>query len=162
MIIKNHYKIINLTFSVIIISIFGCQIDAPIKEMALAKNLISRASKANVGKYDPDNLDKAINHLYTCQNLLQNKKIKDAKEEAHKAYMAASLALENSHQKLSSDTLSEAKDTLAQAENVYAEKLSPENFNKAASLIEEAEALNGIELFWESYLKSSKSVFFSK
>ena len=68
--IKSSYKQI-LNFAIIFISFFvvGCQLDVPIKEMVKAKKHITRANEVKAYKYDPDNLEKANNHLYNCHKL---------------------------------------------------------------------------------------------
>lgn len=143
-----------------IVLLTACDVDAPIKEMARAKQSIARAYEVRADRYDAETLDSAENVLYGSHEELVNQKNKDAKKKAEESYSLAQKAIKKSLPLLARDSLKEAQELYKRAEKLNAEEYAPDEFNSSKKLLEEAGKLNTDKQYWESHLKSSEAAGF--
>ncbi|MBN2078266.1 MAG: LysM peptidoglycan-binding domain-containing protein [Spirochaetes bacterium] len=152
-------KSLTLTFLMLLSFAFiSCDMDVPVKEMVEARTLISKARLVLAEKYDPDNLTKAVEHLFDSHTMLVEKKSKQAKESAVKAANFAEMAIDASLPKAAEETLAEAKSTYEEAERLNAEAFAPEQFRRAGEAIKESEELAGAADLMGAFLKAREAV----
>ena len=89
-------KLVLLLAVCFTISFISCDVEVPIKEMVNARSTIEKARQALADKYDPDNLNKAVEELNKSHGFVVNKKAADAKTSAIKAADYAEAAIQTS------------------------------------------------------------------
>ncbi len=151
-------KCFTLMLFILSIGFMSCDLDVPLREMVTARTLISRARFVMAEKYDPENLNRAVEHLFDSHTLLLDKKSKKAKESAEKAANFAELAINVSLPRAAADTLAEAKKTYGEAERLNAEVFAPDQFSGAAAAIGESEKLTEGGDLMGAFLKAREAV----
>lgn len=136
----------------------SCDMDVPLKEMVQARTMISKARLVLAEKYDPDNLTKAVEHLFDSHSMLVEKKAKQARESAIKAANFAEMAIQASLPKATGDTLAEAKSTYEEAEKMNAGEFAPDQFRRAGEAIKESEELVGADDLMNAFFKAREAV----
>ncbi|HOO72678.1 MAG TPA: LysM peptidoglycan-binding domain-containing protein [Spirochaetota bacterium] len=145
-------------FIAVIIFIFSCQTDVPIKEMAKAKKAITRAHQVKADRYDPEDLGKAEEKLYACHSQIKDENFSKSLDEAKAAYEAAKKAIEKSLPLLAKDSLDQAMALHDRALALNAEKYSPDELAAGATLVGEAAVLSNEKKYWDSHLKSTEAI----
>ena len=140
------------------ISFIACDVEVPIKEMVTARSSIENARQAMADKYDPDNLNKAVQELNNSHTLLVNKKSADAKASAVKAADFAEAAIQTSLPKAVDANLEEAKTLYQDADKLNAAKSAPDQFAAAEAAITETEKLKGDHNLWDALARSKEAV----
>ena len=152
-------KTLILTCSFLVSIVFiSCDVNVPVKEMVKARTLISQARLVLADKYDPDNLTKAVEHLFDSHTMMAEKKAKNARESAVKAANFAEMAIKASLPRAAEDTLADAKSVYEEAEKLNAEIFAPEQYERAGEAIREAEEQMEAEDLMGAFLKAREAV----
>jgi nucleoid-associated protein YgaU len=153
----SNAKITAINILLILISA-SCRLEVPIKEMTIAKSMITRAVEVKSEKYAPDELKKAKDELIKSHDAMKTDDIKAAKKAAEESIKYSKDAITKSLPLLADDNLNEAKNIYKEAKTAFAEKYAPEEFSLAGAKIDEAESLISDKEYWESYLKSGEAI----
>jgi nucleoid-associated protein YgaU len=140
------------------LGIISCDVEVPIKEMVNARSAIENARQALADKYDPDNLNKAVEELNKSHGFVVNKKSSDAKTSAIKAADYAEAAIQTSLPKAVDGNLDEAKTLLQDADKLNAAKSVPDQFAAAEAAINDTEKLKSDHNLWDAFAKSKEAV----
>ncbi|MCL1911887.1 MAG: LysM peptidoglycan-binding domain-containing protein [Leptospirales bacterium] len=152
---KKIYLFAILSFFVLIPCFSACETtDIPVSEMAEAHKAVHIAKALKAGKYAPDLFKKAEDSLYDSHTACRDDKIEDAKKFAAAAKSNAEEASKISWPFLAADTLKEAQNMYAEAENLDAAKAAPDKMASAAEKIKKAESLNAESSYNLSYVES--------
>jgi nucleoid-associated protein YgaU len=151
-------KLVLLLAVCFTISFISCDVEVPIKEMVNARSTIENARQALADKYDPDNLNKAVEELNKSHTFVVNKKASDAKASAIKAADYAEAAIQASLPKAIDGNLEEAKTLYQDADKLNAAKLAPDQFTAAEAAISDTEKLKGDHNLWDAFAKSKEAV----
>lgn len=135
----------------------GCGEETPVKEMALARQAITRAERVMAAKYAPGELEAAKNSLLDCHDEVINDNSKKAKENAVTARDQADAAYEKAVPLLAKDTIAIAEASLGEADEAYAENLAEEEFKQAEVELNTANDLFQSKKYYESYLAAVKA-----
>ncbi len=152
-----NVKILAINILLILISA-SCRLEVPIKEMTLAKSMITRAVEVKSEKYAPDELKKAKDELIKSHDAMKTEDVKTAKKSAEESIKYSNEAIAKSLPLLADDNLKEAKNVYEEAKRAFAEKYAPEEYSLAGAKIGEAESMNTDKQFWDSYLKSNEAI----
>ncbi|MBN2158003.1 MAG: DUF4398 domain-containing protein [Spirochaetes bacterium] len=144
--------------SCVALGFVSCDVDVPITEMVKARTTIERARTAMAEKYDNDNLTKAEDWLKKSHDYIIAKDSKNAKIAAEKAIVYADIALQTSLPQAVDDLLSDAKTVFKDADDLYAEKLAPEQFTAAGNAIVESEQMKEEQNLWDAFVKAKEAV----
>lgn len=139
-------------------SITACRLKVPIKKMTLAKATIRRANEVKAEQHAPKHLKTAKDSLYKSHAALKEKDIDKATDLANISLAEATKAVNKSLPPLSRSTLDEAIKIHKEAELLDAENYAPEEFKKAALLLEESEKLHSDGNYWTSYQNAKKLI----
>ena len=152
-------KIISLPLSSLFLTltVMGCDIDPPIKEMVTAKTAIKRAYEVRADRYDTANLEKAEQGLYDSHDSLGDEKNKSAQKNAEISVKAARKAIQTSLPLLAQDSLKEAQGLHEKAEKLNATGYAPDDMAAAGTFVEEAQEELNDKKYWESHLSSEKA-----
>ncbi len=149
------FIILNLVFAVVL---YSCRLEVPVKEMAGAKLMISRAIEVKAERYAPEELKSAKENLLKSHDFIKDEKVDDAKKVAEESLKNANDAVDKSLPPLADDTLKEANKIFNEANNAFAEKYSPDEIKAAGEQLSAAEESFNDQNYWESYLKSSEAI----
>ncbi|MBN2038644.1 MAG: DUF4398 domain-containing protein [Spirochaetes bacterium] len=138
--------------------IFSCKSAVPIKEMSAAKMGITRAEEVKAEKYAPDELNKAKEDLLKSHDYIKEDDNEKAKNAASGSGVSSKEGIDKSLPLLAADTIIEAKDVLAEAENANAEEYAPDEYYSAEDHITRADSLNVETEYWEAYLEAQKAI----
>lgn len=133
-------KPVILLLSLALTFLMSCLLEVPMKEMVNAKTAIDSARGVDAEKYSPDELNRAEQLLMNSHDLLAGKKESEAKKAADDSLAAAIEAEKKALPQYADAHMKVAADEYAEADKVYAEKFSPENFAKAGELNNSAKA----------------------
>jgi hypothetical protein len=152
---RKHYLYFLICVS---IGFMSCDVDVPIKEMTKAKATITKARQVMAEKYDPENLNKAVDWLKKSHDNLVGNNANDAKQSAEQSIVYGEMALQASLPKAVDDTLADAKSVYEEADKLNAAEFAPEKFKHAGDAVSEAETLKGSQNLWEAYQKAKEAV----
>ncbi|HNW30099.1 MAG TPA: DUF4398 domain-containing protein [Spirochaetota bacterium] len=116
----------------------ACRANIPIREMSYAKKDISAAQKVKAEKYAPEELDAAKKKLFDSQDQAVKEDDKAAKKSAEEASSLAQVAYNKALPLLAKDTIAIAEKSIAEAGEVYAERLASEEYREAEEAIKQA------------------------
>jgi nucleoid-associated protein YgaU len=150
---KMKVVIIPLLYIILLILV-ACEMEVPIKEMALAKEALTQAMKVQAEKYAPEELQKARESLYKAHNAVKEKKEDDARKEAKEAQALAEAAIEKALPLLAKDSLARAENDLEEARKVMAHELAKDEFSQAESLMTEARTYRDEKKYWDAHMKA--------
>lgn len=154
-------KVIILSSLVVFVSV-SCSMKVPIKVMSRAKTGITRADEVKADKYAPEELKKAQDELLKSHEYaVKDEDAKKAQESAENSVKNSKLAVEKSLPLLARDTLAEANEIYQEAIIANAEEYAAEDFFLADEKIGEAESLLKRGSYWESYLKSKEAAVYA-
>jgi hypothetical protein len=136
----------------------SCDVDVPIKEMVKAKATITKARQVMAEKYDPENLNKAVDWLKKSHDNLIGKDAKNAKQSAEQSIVYGEMAVQASLPKVVDDTLADAKSIYEEADKLNAADFAPEKFKQAGDAAGEAENLKSSQNLWDAFQKAKESV----
>jgi nucleoid-associated protein YgaU len=151
--------IISLIAFVFIIS---CGDKVPVKEMSLAKLEISGAMSVMAKKYAPQEINEAEKKLIESHEFVKQDALEKSKDSAIAARAKAKEAYDKSIPLLAKDTLDIAKQSLEQAEVLYAEVLAENDFKQSKAAFDEANKLYEQKSYYPSYEKSVDADKFAK
>ena len=129
---KMQKFLIVLTASIFIVS---CGDKVPIKEMSLAKLDISRAMSVMAKKYAPQEINEAEKKLLESHEFVKQDVLDKSKDSAIASRKKAQEAYDKSIPLLAKDTLDIAKQSLEQAEVLYAEVLAETSISRHRQLL---------------------------
>lgn len=150
-----HYIYFLLCIS---IGFLSCDVDVPITEMAKAKATITKAQQAMAEKYDPENINKAVDWLKKSHDNLVSSDAKEAKQSAEQSIVYGEMALQASLPGAVDDTLADAKSIYEEADKLNAAEFEPEKFKQAGDAVNEAENLKESQDLWDAYQKAKEAV----
>jgi nucleoid-associated protein YgaU len=136
------------------IFIISCGDKVPIKEMSLAKLEISRAMSVMAKKYAPQEINEAEKKLIESHEFVKQDLLDKSKDSAIASRQKAKEAYDKSIPLLAKDTLDIAKQSLEQAEVLYAEVLAENEYKQAKGAFIEASALYEKKSYYPCYEKS--------
>jgi nucleoid-associated protein YgaU len=139
----------------------ACDLDVPVREMVDAKMAIEEGHKYKADKYSPDELKQAETALFKSNELLKDEKADDAKKSAIEAQELAQKALDKTLPLYSADMLESADKTVLEAEKLFAERFSPENFSSAKENLSLAREEHGKPDYKKSIELSSSALAFA-
>jgi len=139
----------------------GCASDLPIRDMSKARYGITEAEEVKADKYAPEELEKAKQYLYDTHTLLKEDKTKDAQKKSVESLAESQKAIEKSLPLYASDMLTEANESLQQAEMLNAKEFANVEYAQAASSLDEATRLNADKNYRPSIQKSKESIGFA-
>jgi nucleoid-associated protein YgaU len=139
------------------IGFVSCDVDVPIKEMVKAKATITKARQVMAEKYDPENLNKAVDWLKKSHDNLVDKDAKNAKESAEQSIVYGEMAVQASLPKVVDDTLADAKSVYDEADKLNAADFAPEKFKQAGDAAGEAENLKSTQNLWDAFQKAKEA-----
>ncbi len=116
----------------------ACRANIPIREMSYAKKDISAAQKVKAEKYAPEELDAAKKKLFDSQDQAVKEDDKAAKKSAEEASSLAQVAYNKALPLLAKDTIAIAEKSIAEAGEVYAERLASEEYREAEEALKQA------------------------
>jgi nucleoid-associated protein YgaU len=116
----------------------ACRANIPIREMSYAKKDISAAQKVKAEKYAPEELDAAKKKLFDSQDQAVKEDDKAAKKSAEEASSLAQVAYNKALPLLAKDTIAIAEKSIAEAGEVYAERLAAEEYREAEEALKQA------------------------
>ncbi len=146
------YKI-GLSLFVISVFVFSaCGEKIPVKGMANAKRAITQAQNVKADKYAPEELKAAQEALFASHDAVMNGDLKKAADQAHESDRLATEAYEKSLPLLAKDTMEIAEASLAEASEVYAENLAPEEYKKAQDQMAVANDSFQNKKYYDAYL----------
>jgi nucleoid-associated protein YgaU len=148
---KMQKFLIVLTASIFIVS---CGDKVPIKEMSLAKLDISRAMSVMAKKYAPQEINEAEKKLLESHEFVKQDALDKSKDSAIASRKKAQEAYDKSVPLLAKDTLDIAKQSLDQAEALYAEVLAENEYKQANAALTEAVGLYDKKSFYPCYEKA--------
>ncbi|WP_411822059.1 lipoprotein LipL71 [Leptospira sp. 'Mane'] len=135
----------------------NCGQELPLKELALAKEQVSRAENLQAEAYAPEEFAEAKRSLNTANDFAAEEKASDSKKNADYAISKAYDALEKTLPKLVAKTREEAVALIDAADEANAGEYAPEEFKKANALKEEGDTkLASADSSLASYLKEEK------
>ncbi|MFH0974173.1 MAG: LysM peptidoglycan-binding domain-containing protein [Spirochaetota bacterium] len=134
--------------------ILSCGEKIPVKEMAMAKMEISRALSVMAKKYAPQEIAEAEKKLLESHNFIKEDSLDKSKDSAIISRKKAEEAYNKSIPLLAKDTLDIAKQSLDQAEALYAEVLAESEYKQAKEAYAAALALYEQKEYYASYEKS--------
>lgn len=130
----------------------GCDVPVPITEMVAAKSAIARAYTVKADKYAPTELSNAEKKLYETHDFVKTEAFDKAKSSAELSKKNADDAYNKALPLLAKDTIATAKNSIAQAEEAYAEKLAQDEFQSAKDALNAAETQFNGGKYWDAYL----------
>ncbi len=148
---KMQKFLIVLTASIFIVS---CGDKVPIKEMSLAKLDISRAMSVMAKKYAPQEINEAEKKLLESHEFVKQDALDKSKDSAIASRKKAQEAYDKSVPLLAKDTLDIAKQSLEQAEALYAEVLAENEYKQAKAAFTEAVGLYDKKSYYPCYEKA--------
>ncbi len=151
---------IYILASCIVLSI-GCASDLPIRDMSKARYGITQAEEVKADKYAPEELEKAKQYLYDTHLLLKEDKTKDAQKKSVESQAESQKAIEKSLPLYANDMLTEANESLHQAEMLNAKEFANVEYAQATSSLDEATRLNADKNYRHSIQKSKESIAFA-
>ncbi|TGN11704.1 LysM peptidoglycan-binding domain-containing protein [Leptospira ilyithenensis] len=135
----------------------NCGQELPLKELALAKEQVSRAENLQAESYAPEEFAEAKRSLNAANDFAAEEKASDSKKNADYAISKAYDALEKTLPKLVAKTREEAVTLIDAADEANAAEYSSEEFKKANALKEEGDAkLASADSSLASYLREEK------
>jgi nucleoid-associated protein YgaU len=126
--------------------------------MVKAKTTITKARQVMAEKYDPENLNKAVEWLKKCHDNIISKDAKNAKKSAEQSILYGDMAVQASLPKATDDTLADAKTIYDEADKLNAGEFAPEKFTQAGDAASEAEKLKNSQNLWDAFQKAKESV----
>ncbi|MEJ5361180.1 MAG: hypothetical protein WHV26_03875 [Spirochaetota bacterium] len=139
----------------------GCASDLPIRDMSKARYGITEAEEVKADKYAPEELEKAKQYLYDTHTLLKEDKTKDAQKKSVESQAESQKAIEKSLPLYASDMITEANESLQQAEMLNAKEFANVEYAQATSSLDEATRLNADKNYRQSIQKSKESIDFA-
>ncbi|MCL1864824.1 MAG: DUF4398 domain-containing protein [Spirochaetes bacterium] len=136
-------KLNLITFVVLFMSLFiiACEDEIPIKEFSKAREAIDLAKSVNADQYSPAEFKEANEQLVKAHSaLVKDEEYDESVALSGKAYDKAMEAYNKSAVVYAADNLKKAEQAISEADAAYAEKLSPDNYEKAK---EQYSAANG-------------------
>jgi len=152
------HKLVLLLAVCSAISFISCDVDVPIKEMVTARTTIEKARQVLAEKYDPANLNQAVEELNKSHGFVVNKKASDAKASAIKATDYAEAAIQISLPQAVDGNLEESKTLYQEADKLNAAKSAPDQFAAAEAAITKTETLKSDHNLWDAFAKSKEAV----
>ncbi len=160
-----NYKYLLTLMIVSAFFITACENEVPLKELTGARQSIEKARSVKADHYSPDEFKAAETELTKAHSqLIKDEEPEDSAKSAVESSKKAMEAYDKAVVLYAQDTLKNADDAINEAEAVYAEKLSPENFNESRELYLAANEKNEgkmypetIKLAEEAYLKAVKA-----
>ena len=148
---------VRVIFGVAVISLFvftACGEKIPVREMALAKKAITRAQNVKADKYAPEELKQSRDLLFSCHDEILKNDMKKATEIAVASKNQADAAYDKAIPLLAKDTIEIAEASLAEADEVYAESLAPDEYTKASEELARANEMFQNKKYYEAYLSA--------
>jgi len=130
----------------------ACELEVPIQEMTDAKTAINAAKAVDADRHSPDEMKKAEEMLLQCNTELSDEKADDARASALLAIEAAKNARTKALPLFAQEKMTASEEAYNEAEKLYAARFSPEKFNRAGELNNEA----GTAYRAEDYIKAAE------
>ena len=140
----------------------ACDLDVPVREMVDARTGIEEGYKYKADRYSPEELKQAETALLKSHEFLKDEKADDAKKSAIEAKDLAQKALDKTLPLYSSDMLESADKTVLEADKLFAERFSPENFSSAKENLSLAREEHGKPDYKKSIELSSSALAFAE
>ncbi len=140
----------------------SCGDKVPVKEMSLAKMEISRAVSVMAKKYAPQEINEAEKKLIESHEFVKQDALDKSKASAIAALQKAKEAYDKSIPLLAKDTLDIAKQSLEQAEVLYAEVLAENDYKQAKAALDDATRLYEQKNYYPCYEKAVEADKFAK
>jgi len=150
-----HLLFVFAVLSAIIFS--SCRVDVPIREMTDAKKGIAQAQGVMADKYAGEELESAKKKLFESQGLLIQKNVDGAKKSAEDSTNLSLAAYNKALPLLAKDTISIAEKSFADAGEINADRLAPDEYRDAEDKLKEANDLFQNKKFYESYVAALKA-----
>jgi nucleoid-associated protein YgaU len=135
---RNNARVILIYAVMSTIIIAGCRVNVPVREMSDAKRGIAAAEKINANKYAGDELAAAKKKLYDSHNQVAEKEVDAAKKSAEESTSLSLAAYNKALPLFAKDAISVAEKSFAEAGEVNAERLAPDEYRDAEDKLKEA------------------------
>ncbi|TAL29467.1 MAG: DUF4398 domain-containing protein [Spirochaetes bacterium] len=132
----------------------ACGDPIPIKEMSLAKSMMTQAQSVKADKYAPKELEDAGKLLLDCHSAILDEKWDLSKDLAGKSYEKAKEAFDKSIPLLAKDAMDIAEKSLKEAEEAYAEELAKAEYGQAKDAMKGSSDGFENKKFYEAYEKA--------
>ncbi len=147
-------KILISVFCVAVALAVACGDPIPIKEMSLAKSMMTRAGTVKADKYAPKELEEAGKLLLDCHTAIVDEKWDASRDAAVKSYEKAKEAYEKSLPLLAKDAMDIAEKSMKEAEEAYAEVLAKDEYSQAKGAQKESSDQFENKKYYEAYEKA--------
>jgi nucleoid-associated protein YgaU len=155
--VKNKMHFFLLIVMPIAIIISSCRVNVPIREMTDAKKGIAQAQEVKADKYAGEELEAAKKKLFDSQGRLADKNVDGAKKSAEESANLSLAAYNKSLPLLARDTISIAEKSYAEAGEINADRLAPDEYREAEEKLKEANDQFQNKKYYESYEAALKA-----
>ncbi len=151
-------KITTAILFMITITLAACETKIPINELAKAKDAIAKAESVDAEKYSPDEMKIAKEELLKAHSIIiVDEKPEDSAKNAETSYNKAVEAYNRSAVLYAADALKRADDAITASDEVYAERLSADNYSQARDLYNSANEKFEVKDYISSYSLADES-----